>query len=87
MDFAYKTKDSLGGLHEGTLTTDSREEAVQALQPIADKTLQILDNANIQRCTAETTTPDRLMLTSHYARWTDGEPNENTGPFSLFCKC
>ena len=32
MDFAYKTKDTLGGLHEGVLTAVSREEAVQSLR-------------------------------------------------------
>ena len=32
MDFAYKTRDSLGGLHEGILTSASREEAAQSLR-------------------------------------------------------
>jgi type IV pilus assembly protein PilC len=32
MDFAYKTRDSLGGLHEGILTAASREEAAQSLR-------------------------------------------------------
>lgn len=32
MDFAFKTKDSLGGLHMGMLAAESREEAAQSLR-------------------------------------------------------
>jgi type IV pilus assembly protein PilC len=32
MDFAYKTKDTLGALHEGTLTAETREEAALSLR-------------------------------------------------------